>query len=238
MEDGKARHGDGNFSGGVCAVGRTGIGRSGGRVAVLFLWLRAQCGADRPCPGGNSLDGQRLCRTGVRCSCGLPVFLSHYQRCEPENCQRTDGTAQELRAGCERAAGCYSEYSARLMFSLCILFWSVVRFSPRRSAAPPLPAILPEAAIKASIMACRSACSKLGAAEATERTAGFFSSAGRTFNSSPCVKITQRSMKFSNCRILPGQSAFASTSMACFGTDLMRFCIRRERRDTKKCTSS
>src|SRR5208282_1050751 len=85
----------------------------------------------------------------------------------------------------------HPEYSARLMFSLFILFWSVVRFSPRRSAAPPWPAILPEAAIKASIMACRSACSKLGAAEATERTDGFFSSARGTFNSSPCVKMTQ-----------------------------------------------
>src|SRR4029077_1522499 len=71
----------------------------------------------------------------------------------------------------------HPEYSARLMFSLFILFWSVVRFSPRRSAAPPWPAILPEAAIKASIMACRSACSKLGAAEATDRSDTFFSSA-------------------------------------------------------------
>ena len=31
------------------------------------------------------------------------------------------------------------EYSARVMFSLRILFWSVVRFSPRRSDAPPCP---------------------------------------------------------------------------------------------------
>src|SRR5208283_3583557 len=129
---------------------------------------------------------------------------------------------------------CHSEYSARLIFSLFILFWSVVRFSPRRSAAPPLPAILPDAAIKASIIACRSACSKLGTAEVTERTDGFFSSERRTFNSSPCVKITQRSMKFSSCRILPGQSAFTSASMACFGTDLTRFCISRECRKTKK----
>src|SRR5580692_12772365 len=32
----------------------------------------------------------------------------------------------------------HSEYSARLMFNFRILFWSVVRFRPRRSAAPPL----------------------------------------------------------------------------------------------------
>jgi hypothetical protein len=33
------------------------------------------------------------------------------------------------------------EYSVRLMFCLRILFCSVVRFSPSRSAAPPLPEI-------------------------------------------------------------------------------------------------
>ena len=63
---------------------------------------------------------------------------------------------------------CYWVYATRLMFSLYILFWSVVRFSPRRSAAPPWPAILPETAFKAWMMTCRSACSKVDAAEAAE----------------------------------------------------------------------
>ena len=74
----------------------------------------------------------------------------------------------ELKGRCEDEDS-HPEYSTRLMFSLFILFWSVVRFSPRRSAAPPLPAILPEAAFKASIMTWRSACSKLGAAAAADR---------------------------------------------------------------------
>ena len=77
----------------------------------------------------------------------------------------------------------HPEYSARPMFSLRILFWSVVRFSPRRSAAPSLPAILPEAAFNASIMACLSARSKVDVVEATERSDTLWSSAYGTFNS-------------------------------------------------------
>jgi hypothetical protein len=45
----------------------------------------------------------------------------------------------DLKSNGSRAAG---------LFSLFISFWRVFRFSPRRSAAPPFPAILPKAAIK------------------------------------------------------------------------------------------
>jgi hypothetical protein len=67
------------------------------------------------------------------------------------------------------------EYSARVMFSLRILFWSVVRFSPRRSDAPPLPDILPDAAFNASTITCRSACSNVDDADPTLRLAVLFS---------------------------------------------------------------
>jgi len=42
-----------------------------------------------------------------------------------------------------------------------ILFCRVVRFNPSRSAAPPLPAIRPDAALKASRITVHSACRKL-----------------------------------------------------------------------------
>ena len=47
------------------------------------------------------------------------------------------------------------------MFRRLILFCSVVRFRPSRSAAPFFPDILPDAAFSASIITCRSASSKL-----------------------------------------------------------------------------
>ena len=47
---------------------------------------------------------------------------------------------------------------ARVIPNFCILFCRVVRLSPRRSAAPPLPAILPEEAFNAFTIALRSAC--------------------------------------------------------------------------------
>src|SRR5580765_7921070 len=81
------------------------------------------------------------------------------------------------------------QYSVRLMFSLRILFCSVVRFSPRRSVAPLLPEILPDAAFKASIMIWRSASSKVDAPEETPCTTLFFSWFRGTFRSSYCVRI-------------------------------------------------
>ena len=67
----------------------------------------------------------------------------------------------------------------------------------------------------------------------TVRPVDRFSSARGTFNSSPGVSITQRSMKFSSSRMFPGQGAFTSASIAGFGIDRIRLCIRRDRRDTK-----
>jgi hypothetical protein len=53
------------------------------------------------------------------------------------------------------------------MFSLRILFWSVVRFRPSLSAAPPLPETWPDPAFSASTITLRSACSN---AEAVAKT--------------------------------------------------------------------
>jgi hypothetical protein len=118
------------------------------------------------------------------------------------------------------------------MLSRRILFCSVVRFSPRRSAAAPGPEIRPDVAFNASMIACRSASWNVDTGEA-DRTHDFFSLASGTFNSSPCVKMTARSMKFSNSRTLPGYGALVNASIAGFGIDLMRFCIRLDNRETK-----
>jgi hypothetical protein len=62
-------------------------------------------------------------------------------------------TAQEIAVILSVA----SDQSVGKTWSLRILFCRVVRFKPRRSAAPFVPAILPEAAFRALMMACRSA---------------------------------------------------------------------------------
>ena len=50
---------------------------------------------------------------------------------------------------------------ARAIPSLRILFCSVVRLSPKSSAAPPCPEIFPRAVLRASTIAWRSASSKV-----------------------------------------------------------------------------
>src|SRR5271166_6726624 len=64
-----------------------------------------------------------------------------------QNCLQAVGAI--LSARCDQSVG--ETLSRR------ILFCRVVRFRPRRSAAPPAPAILPEVAFRALMMACRSA---------------------------------------------------------------------------------
>ncbi len=118
------------------------------------------------------------------------------------------------------------------MLSRRILFCSVVRFSPRRSAAAPGPEIRPDAAFNASMIACLSASWNVDTGEAYW-TDDFLSSVSGTFNSSPCVRMTARSMKFSNSRTLPGHVVFVNASIARLGIDLMRFCIRPDNRETK-----
>jgi len=54
-----------------------------------------------------------------------------------------------------------------------------------------------------------------------------------TYNSLPCVRMTARSMRFCNSRTLPGHETFAKTSIACLGTDLVFFLIRRDCLETK-----
>ena len=165
--------------------------------------------------------------------------IRYGRRAQSGGSSRLDEMWQSQKANCGAPTKSrQAEYSERLIFSLRILFCSVVLLRPRRSAAPPLPAILPDESFRASRIACRSACSNVDAAMTTLLAEDLLSSVRGTFNSSPCVRITQRSMKFSSSRMFPGQSAFTKASMAGLGTDRIRFCMRRERRDTKKWTSS
>src|ERR1700721_241146 len=76
------------------------------------------------------------------------------------------------------------QYSAFVMLSRRILFCSVVRFSPRRSAADPGPEICPDAAFNAPMIACLSASWNVDTEEAY-RTDDFLSSVSGTFNCSP-----------------------------------------------------
>jgi Carboxypeptidase regulatory-like domain/TonB-dependent Receptor Plug Domain len=90
-----------------------------------------------------------------------------------------------------------------------------------------------EAALSASMMACRSASWNVDAEPVRGARIALFSSAIGTFSSLPWVRMTARSMKFSNSRMFPGQAALIRASIACFGIVLICFCIRRARRETK-----
>ncbi len=74
-------------------------------------------------------------------------------------CWSTIGQSQRPPScGCSAARPLRACYKiGRVIPSFCILFCRVVRLSPRRSAAPPLPAILPDAALSASKITLRSA---------------------------------------------------------------------------------
>ena len=105
---------------------------------------------------------------------------------------------------------------------------SVVRFNPRRSAAPPFPAIRPEAALKASIITVRSALWKVQAEAEAVRQQETMSSPIGASNSSPCEIMTARSMKFANSLTLPFHEQFVSVCINSSGTHLICFRIFRD----------
>ena len=120
-----------------------------------------------------------------------------------------------------------------------ILFCSVVRFNPSRSAAPFFTAIRPDAPLKASTITLHSACRKLEVDAATKIISEEVRSSDiDTSNSSPRVRMTARSMKFANSLTFPFQGQLVNVSIACLGTDLICFRIRAENFETKKLTSN
>jgi hypothetical protein len=107
------------------------------------------------------------------------------------------------------------------MFSFRILFCSVDRCKPRRSAAPPLPDIFPDAAFRASTIACRSTSLNVESGGAV-RTSDRLTSGLGTFNSSPAVTITQRLVPAIDRRWWLGILALHAHESSTAGTDFQR----------------
>jgi hypothetical protein len=106
-----------------------------------------------------------------------------------------------LRVCASRLQSCKAVCSIDTQFSHLILQGRA--FEPRRSAAPAVPAILPEAARSALMITSRSArwnveIVVISGGEAISSPVG-------TFSSSPCDRSTARSMKFANSRTFPLQ---------------------------------
>src|SRR5580700_8417039 len=144
----------------------------------------------------------------------------------------------------KRAAG--QEYCFANMPNFFIRERRVVRFIPRRAAAPSAPPTRPLHAVSACMI---SLCCFLAYSSATlvltlresvlssgtslssckrsgESTLLVFRSSARGASSErPLVKRTARSMKFSSSRILPGQSQVVSPFITDTGTVSIRFCI-------------
>src|ERR1700676_1874046 len=114
---------------------------------------------------------------------------------------------------------------------------SVVRFNPNRIAAPFGPPICPWLSRKARRMCSRSAASRLSSTLFSSVTLGSSSLSGAT-STEPCVRITDRSIKFSNSRTFPGHSHSISASMVLFGMLVIDLFIRRPHFCTKCSTSS
>jgi hypothetical protein len=101
---------------------------------------------------------------------------------------------------------------------------NVVRLIPRRAAAPFGPARRPLVSFKIRKIWSRSLA-------ATVRDRGIaepllFSSPTGTCSTGPWVRITERSMKFSSSRMLPGQDQLDSFFSAAAGMDFMSFSMR------------
>src|SRR5580704_3732560 len=123
----------------------------------------------------------------------------------------------------------------------------VVRFIPRRAAAPSTPPTRPLHAVSACMISSRCFLaywlatlvlslreSVLSSATCLSscKTSGescllvvFRSSARGASSERPLVNSTARSMKFSSSRILPGQSQVVSPFITDTGTASIRFCI-------------
>src|SRR5215469_4310541 len=115
-----------------------------------------------------------------------------------------------------------------------ILFCRVVRFNPSRSAAPPLPAIRPDAALKASIITEDSAWRNVeGAPKTTLVSDEVGSSETGISSSSPRERMTARSIKFANSLMFPFHGQLVSISIARLGMDFICLRICLDAFDTK-----
>ena len=114
---------------------------------------------------------------------------------------------------------------------------SVVRFNPNRMAAPRSPPICPWLFRKARRMCSRSVASRVSSMLSSSVQIGSNSLNGDT-STEPCVRITDRSIKFSSSRTFPGQFHPVNASMVFFGMLVIDLFIRRANFCTKCSTSS
>lgn len=120
----------------------------------------------------------------------------------------------------------------------CFIFdCNVVRFKPSRTAAPRNPPICPRVSRSARRMCSRSVASKVSSLIFSTAATDSNSASGDT-RTEPCDSMTERSMKFSNSRTLPGQSHFMRASIILVGTLVMDLFIRRANFCTKCSTSN
>src|SRR5271157_262950 len=108
----------------------------------------------------------------------------------------------------------------------------VERFNPGFIAAPFGPASTQRVCFRVAIMWARSASSKVRGFQPSAPGPGRGSSATGTFNSGPELRMTARSITFSNSRMFPGQLWLIRASMLCWlkrGVPASRYSRHRTR---------
>jgi hypothetical protein len=100
--------------------------------------------------------------------------------------------------------------SCREIPSFCIFDCRVVRFRPNRAAAPSTPGIIPRVSRKTRAMCSRSAASSVATSRLVSAPVRNSASGGRS--TVPCVRITERSIRFSSSRTFAGQCQFIRPS--------------------------
>lgn len=134
---------------------------------------------------------------------------------------------------------------AREMPSFCIFESKVVRLSPSREAAPLFPPTIQLVSASAWRMCSRSASLSETAGDTAPLTGQSSESELAALNSDngsrnifPGERMTARSMKFCNSRILPGHWFFSSSFRAPVGRLLIALCMRWLQTWTKCRTSN
>src|ERR1035437_1371995 len=182
------------------------------------------------------------------------IFAVHVR----EDCNRTARSSASLaaiggwsgrtrrRRSCLRrlsrpsAMNYWSGNPDRRLIPKCFSFdCSVVRFNPNRMAAPFSPPIRPWLCRKARRMCSRSAASRVSSTRFFSAVVliGTSSPNGGT-STEPCVRITARSIKFSNSRTFPGHSNPPRISIVFLGMLVIDLLIRRANFWTKYSTSN
>ncbi len=116
--------------------------------------------------------------------------------------------------------------------------WSVVRFNPRRAAAPSGPPSWPLHSRRTRRTRSRSCSRRVPLLPRLPSSAAVCSSESGACKTDPGVRITERSKKFSSSRIFPGHAHCASASMVFAGILVMDLFIRLAYFRTKCSTRS